>query len=120
MLQPFGKVVVTSAGTPVRATLNQPVPSQSLGVQSFMVQALPGNAGIVYVFACGASFAGVDDRTTLIYCIAILPKPTSATTGPFPSASFSIPVIPAGIDLSSIWIDAATSNDGVIISGTRG
>lgn len=121
MLRPFGKVTVTTGGTPVRATdnlVNQVTPL-SVPVQAFLVQALPSNAGVVYIFQGGANFSG-DHRGDLDQCIAILPAPTDATTGPFPSASFGMPVIPSGLNLADIWIDVGSNGDGVLISATVG
>lgn len=113
-----GQVLVGVTGTPVRATSNMAVPGQRLGVQSFMLQALPANAGIVYVFLAGDGYTA-DARATGLGCIGILPKPASATTGPFASVSVSIPVAAAGLNLADIWINGAAA-DGVIISATQG
>lgn len=119
MLKPFGKVTVTTGGTPVRATVNQTDPALPVPTQAFVVQVLPGNTGLVYVFAGGGNFSG-DHRTTLDRCIAILPAPASATTGPFASASFAIPVIPNGMNLADIWIDVSVNGNGAIVSVTAG
>lgn len=119
MLQSFGKVTVAAGGTPSRATANRADPSEPVPTQSFVVQALPGNTGLVYIFSGGANFSG-DHRTSLDRCIGILPAPTSATNGPFSSASFSVPNIPNGLNLADIWFDVGVSGDGVIVAATAG
>ncbi len=110
----YGYVLVAAAGTPARLTANAAVPGDRVGAQSVMVQALPGNAGLVYVGLGGMN------KTTGVNVLAILPKPASATTGPFPSVTFSEPTIPAGFNLADLYIDAGTNNDGVVVSITRG
>jgi hypothetical protein len=120
MLLPYGKVTVTTAGTPVRATSNLSVPADPVPVQSFFVQAAPANTGIVYIFQGGANFTGTDDRTTLRRCIGILPPPGDASAGPFPAASYAQPVIPAGMNLADIWFDTSVSGSAVIVSAVTG
>ena len=114
MITPFGKVTVAVPGTATRATVNQSDPTRPVPVQSFMVQALPGNTGVTYVFACGGSFS--DDRTNLTKCIGILPAPADPVDGPFPSLSVGKPMIPAGDDLTRIWIDVSVAGNGAVIS----
>jgi len=115
--QPFGKVVVTTGGTPTRATANQVDPTARVAVQSFMVQVLPGNTGLIYVRQKGSL---ADDRTNLLKTVAILPAPGSATTGPFPSVTFSKPLTSAGFNLADIYIDASVDGEGALIVGTTG
>jgi hypothetical protein len=114
--KPFGKVVVASAGTPVQASINaadQAAPLR-IGCQSISFQALPGNAGLVYI-----QQATGDDRATLVNTLAILPKPSSATTGPFASYTISIPLAAAGFNLADYYINADNAGDGVLISVTQ-
>ncbi len=112
MPQSLGKISIAAGGTPVRLTTNQGTPANPKPCQSLMVQALPGNSGVVYVFESPAAFA--DDRTNLTRCVGIIPKPASATTGPFGSVTLGKSGgIPFGGDASKIWIDGTTS-DGVI------
>lgn len=119
MLKSFGRVTVTAAGTPVRATNNVAAavggPSARQGVQSFMIQADPANTGILYVFAGGDNFAG-DHRTDGLGLVAIIPAPASATTGPFTTASFGMPNVPAGLNLNDIWIDTSVNGSRAIVS----
>jgi len=100
----LGKVTVASAGTPVRLTTNQSTPATRYGAQSFTVQALAGNAGDCYIG--GAGF----DKSTLVGAYYILAKGTSV--------SFSILNAPVGYNMADVYVDAANSNDAVLVSGT--
>lgn len=105
-LKSFGKVTVTTAGTPVRATLNESTPSARVGLQSFTVFALLGNTGAnIYV---GSSAM---NKTTLAGVYAIVPKGTSAGA--------IINLAPTGINLNEIYLDADTSGDAALVSGTE-
>lgn len=98
-----GKITVTSAGTPVRATSNESAPTTRLGIQSFTVFAPSGNTGTnIYV---GNSAM---NKSTYAGVYAIIAKGGST--------SFSIINAPAGINLNEIFIDADTSNDVALIS----
>jgi hypothetical protein len=111
-LKSYGIVTVTTATSIVRCTINETTPSARVGVQSFMVQALPANAGLVYVGTANmvvSSGVGV---------LAVLPKPTSTTTGPFASVSFSIVNAPAGLNLADIYLDVSNGGDGAFVSAT--
>ena len=119
MLQPLGQVVVAAGGTPVAVTQNLTAAEQAnpASVQSIMVQALPGNTGLIYVRTKGALG---DDRTTRRYTVAILPVPVSATQGPFTTVTLSVPVIPASLALGDIYLDASVNGDGALVTVTRG
>lgn len=117
-LQALGKVTVGTAGTPVAvspaASAVPPLtPDGTTGfatVQSVMLQALPTNTGKIYIGLKGLN------STTLANCLVILPAPSDAIKGPFTSASFSQPFVPAGVNLSDMVIDADNSGEGVIVS----
>lgn len=109
-LASLGAITVSSAGTKVRATVNQSDPGARYTVQSFQVQAGAANAGIIYI---GFSNMNTSNGTGVL---GIIPKPVSATTGPFGSQSFSIINSPAGIDMRDIYIDSSASGDIVYIS----
>lgn len=123
MVQSFGKVTVTTGGTPVRATsLTGPGPGGRVGVQSFLIQALPANTGLIYVLReekldADATFVG-DNRSSLAKVIGIIGAPTSATAHP-PALSVSIPNAVDGEDLRKIWLDAGVSGEGALLSATH-
>lgn len=110
----LGIVVVDSAGTPARATANQTDPAARFGVESIRFQVVPDNAGVIYIYA------GLNDGvipTPMGPCLmGVLPKPSSATMGPFSYLDFELPTLPAGLNAADFWIDAASSDDGVIVS----
>ena len=114
MVGSLGYVTVTTAGTPVRATVNAPTPSQRLGIQSITFQVLPANAGLIYYGRAGM------DKSTGVGVLGILPKPASATTGPFEEATISIPVAPAALNAADFYVDATSSGDKVLVRYTVG
>lgn len=89
-----------------------------MSCQSILLQALPSNTAVVYVYRTRAEAPG-DDRATLRECVALLAVPSSATTGPFPAASFSIPSAIGALDLREFWIDADGADNGVLVVGTH-
>lgn len=102
----FGKVIVTTAGTPVRATINESTPSARVGLQSFTVFALAANTGTnIYV---GSSAM---NKTTLAGVYAIIPKGTNV--------SFTINLAPVGYNLADFYLDCDTSGDACLVSGTE-
>lgn len=115
----LGKVTCPAAATPVRATANRSDPTARVGVQGFMVQALPTNTGKVYVFVGGAQFSG-DHRTTLTGALFEVPAPSSATTGPFPTGSIGLQAESTGINMADIFIQVDVNGDGAIIAATIG
>lgn len=109
---PLGKVTVASAGTPVQATSAQSVPSARVGCQSLQFQVAPANSGVVYI---GDSTLNVSSGVGIL---AVLPKPTAATTGPFASATFTEVNAPAGLNAADFYIDSTSTNDVVFVSCT--
>lgn len=116
MVKSLGYVTVTAAGTPVRATVNQPDPALRIGAQAVLFQALPGNAGIVYVGLGGTTM----DPTTGTGIVGIVPAPADPTSGPFPSVVISIPVMAAGLNVADFYLDASGNGNGVLVSYTQG
>lgn len=108
----YGKLSVTTAGTPVRATLGQSDPTARIGLQSIQFQALPANTGLIYIGTAALN------KSTGVGVLAVLPAPSSATTGPFASASFSEPLAPAGLNLADLYIDSTVNGESVYVSGT--
>ncbi len=118
MVEALGKTTVTVAGTPelICKNLSAGVLASPVYAQSLLVQALPGNLGLVYIMSKKTTPG--DDRVNQARVIAILAVPTSATTGPFASASFSMPNANNSFDLREIWIDGPTG-EGVIATFTH-
>jgi hypothetical protein len=117
-LRVLGKVTVPTGGTPERVTKNLTDPTARIGVQSIFLQALPSNTGIVYVRVRGNPPA--DDRVTMAVTFGLIPAPTSATTGPFPSITISEPMIPAGFNLADLYLDVGVNGDGALVSAVTG
>lgn len=119
MVEALGKTTVTAGGTPERIckNLSAGVLASPVYAQSLLVQALPGNTGLIYIMSKQTDPG--DDRTNQARVIAILAVPASATQGPFASASFSIPNSRDSFDLRDIWIDAGVNGDGVLATFTH-
>ena len=107
---------IVAGGTPVQVSTVCVPGSSRLGygkwAQSIQFQAHPSNAGIVYI-----GLAGMVTSTGL-NVLAVLPKPVSATTGPFASELFSEMLAPNGLSLDELYIDG-TTNDLALISFTQ-
>ena len=106
MIQSLGKVVVTTAGTPVQMTQNS-TNQTKVRCHSFMVEALSANSGKIYIGAKGMS------KTTLAGVYAILPVPTANI---LPSFSATLTLVPDAFIPSTIYIDADVSGEGVLAS----
>jgi hypothetical protein len=118
MVRAFGQVVVAAAGTPVRASNNQPDPTARVPLQSVTFQARPENLGVVFIFLAGALGASVINKTTRVTCVGFLAAPTDAAKGPFDSWSYTIPNVAQGLRLDDFWFDVNNNGDGVIVIGT--
>lgn len=104
-LASLGKVTVTTAGTPVRATINQSDPTARYAVQSFSVFALSGNSGAnIYIGSSGLN------KSTLAGVYAIIPKGSSGFA--------IIQEAPAGIMMNEIYVDGDSNDDACLISVT--
>lgn len=105
-------VTVATAGTPVRVT------TSTLVVSSVMVQPVVGaSVGLIYVCT------GIQSGTTpASNCAATangsyeLGAQLSAATATVPGPVYSFYVPPPGLNLSTFWIDAATSGAQVLVS----
>lgn len=104
-LRSFGKVVVTTAGTPVRCTLNETDPTARVGVQTLRVTALAGNSG-TNIYVGNASM----NKSTLAGVYAIVPKTLTA------GVEFEIYLAPAGINVNEVYLDADTNGDAALVS----
>ena len=101
----LGYVNITASGTPQALTPTDP------GKRAAFVMLIPkpGNAGIVYVGKKGMN------TSSGVNVAGAIPKPASATTGPF--TPFILPPLGSGggYNLSEIYIDGST-NDGVYVA----
>ena len=105
-LRSFGKVTVSTAGTPIRVTTNESTPTDRVGVQSLTVQALAGNTGTnIYV---GSSTM---NKSTLAGVYLIVAKGATGVS--------VINLAPAGINANEVYLDADTSGDSALVSATE-
>ena len=106
----LGKVTVSSAGTPVIATTNQTSSSATFGCHAFMIEAWPTNTGLIYIGTAGMN------KTTGVGVLAILGIPTDNT---IPTYSATVSYAPQALNLTLIYIDAAVSGNGALVSAVR-
>lgn len=100
----LGLVAITAGGTPQQLT------DKSIGASVVILTPKPGNAGVVYV-GTKAMVTG-----TGVGVMGVIPKPASATTGPF--AGFTFPALgnaTGGYRLDQLYIDGTTA-DGVYVT----
>jgi hypothetical protein len=117
MVGTLGEIFVPSPGTAVQITKNQADPTKYIAARTVSFQVLPGNNGIVYIGLQHMDAQGTGARSELL---AILPKPTSATTGPFTTVTIGQDtVVPSSFDLTSFYVDAINANDGVLVTYTN-
>lgn len=106
VIRGLGKVVVAVPGTPGGITLPAdmiPIPN----VHAFIIEALAGNAGKVYI----GDLTLV--RATLVGCFVVLPIPTNNF---IPTFSCSIVAGANPLRVDTLRIDADIANDGVLVS----
>lgn len=104
---------VSSAGTPVQiSSTRQPF-------QSVLIQALPNNASRIVVGSDNTVRAGANAATDPSGTVLAIIGAPSANTATPPSANGGNPVAPAAFNLQDLWLDAVSSNDGVIVSFIR-
>jgi hypothetical protein len=116
MVGSLGAVTVTTAGTPERITKLAPTSVQDakrLGAKSARIQAMPDNTGLVYV-----GLAGMEGSPQGPNLLGVIPKPVSATTGPFETFEIHVEDVPAGLNLYDIFLDVTVSGEGAIVSYT--
>lgn len=107
MNKSLGKVTITAAGTPERATKNETDPSAAIMAHAILIQALDANSGKVYI-------GGVSlNSTTKVDCYAVLAVPTANT---IPVFTESITWQPNPINLADFYIDVEVNGEGVLIS----
>lgn len=104
----FGNIIVPSAGTPVRFTVNQVSPAASILAHALLIQPMTGNTGRIYI-GNNASFIKNGAGQ-----IAWLPAPSINVA---PAFSETISYAENAIQASELWIDVDNSGEGVIGSG---
>lgn len=109
--QSLGKITITTAGTPERATKGQSDPGKRIGAHAIMVQAWPGNTGKVWVGLVGLN------KTTGANVIVILPIPT---TNILPSYNAVISQAAAAFDLRDIYLDVDVSGEAALVTYLEG
>jgi hypothetical protein len=108
-----GKITVAAAGTPVPVTVpsvvSGPLGAQGLTtVHAFIVQALKGNTGAIYIGLLGMS------KSTLVGVLCVLPIPTANL---IPTFSVSLTEAANALSLTDLFIDADVNGEGVTVSG---
>ncbi len=107
----LGKTVVAVAGTPVLVVI--PTHANGLPVinparcHAFIVQALSGNTGKVYVGTTGLV------KSTLANVLVVLAVPA---TNVIPTLSVAVQQAANSLGLDDVYIDADVNGDGVLIS----
>lgn len=106
-----------TTGTPVQvSSVVTLLGSSALGygkwAQSVKLQAHPDNTAVAYIGLAGMNI------TTGLNVLGVLPKPSSATTGPFPSDTYSEPLAPNGLALEDLYVQG-TTGDKIIVSFTQ-
>jgi hypothetical protein len=104
----LGKVTVASAGTPVNITVNftDLDTREHHRAKAIQIQALPGNAGDVYV-----GLKGLLTKATLVGVLAVL--------SPGMTYREQLGETQNGLSVRDFSIDADTNNDAAVVSYTR-
>lgn len=110
-LHSLGKILISSPGLPVQATVNQSSPNARIACYAIMFQALPNNIGNIYIGLLNMN------KTTLAQCVAILSVPTVNSTSAY---SVTITYAPGGLNAADFYIDSDQVNDGVLVSMVSG
>jgi len=107
MIQPLGLIRVPLAGVPIRVTSVLPNPLDRYACHGVMFQALPTNAGRIYIGMSGMN------KATFAQMLAFLAIPTANV---IPSYSAALTLSPAAVHLHEMFVDVDQNNDGVIVS----
>ncbi len=103
-IRSLGKVTVTSAGTPVRATVGQTTPSARVACQTIKIYATLGNSGANIYVGTASDFS----KSTFANMVLAIPKGTTQ--------EITIQQAPAGLNAADLWIDADTTNDTCLVT----
>jgi hypothetical protein len=106
MIQVLGKLAVPTAGTPVQlysllAAANFPFKAY----HAIMLQANFNNTGKIYIGNAQMN------KTTLVGCCAVLAIPTVAGAQSF---GMALPLSPAGVDITALYLDADVNGESVL------
>lgn len=114
MIQVLGPVNVITPGTPVRVTAGVTIDAHGITNQpakfschAALFQARKANTGKVYI---GLQTMNI---TTGVGVAAVLAIPTDNA---IPAFSVSLTLAPAGIDLSSLYLDADVAGEGALLT----
>lgn len=107
-IRSLGLVTVPTAGTPVRLTANESVPTAHVGAHSISVQAWHPNTTRVYI---GDRESMV--RATGVGVLMVLAIPTANALSQFTA---TIVNSPAGFDAAQLWLDVDTNDEGALVS----
>lgn len=111
-LRSLGRVTVTTAGTPKRATNGESDPSARYPAHAVLFQRdLNTETGNVYIMDREDG-----DPSTGVGVVAILAIPTENI---LPSFSATITYAPAGLNLADLWIDSDVNGEGCQVSAMR-
>jgi len=116
MVGSLGQVTVPSPGVLVRATVNRSDPTERIAAQTIEFQVLPANTGRVYISLAGSDMSGTSSNELPLHT---LPKPVSATTGPFDTWKVGVYNVPSAINPADFYVDADVPGDGVLITFTN-
>ena len=103
----LGNVTVTTAGTPVRITINESSSTARLQCHAIMVEQIPGNSGRIIIGLSNLN------STTYVGALAILAIPTTNT---LPSCNVGIGDAPNAFNAADYFIDATVSGEGALVS----
>ena len=107
-LRSLGLVTVVAAGTAVRITENEPIPTDRVGAHSISVQAWLANTGRLYV-----GDRETMNRTTGVGVLMVLAIPTANALAQFTA---TIVNSPAGFNSINLWLDADDAGDQGLVS----
>lgn len=113
MIGSLGAVLVTTPGTPVRATANEEDPTARVAAQTVRFQVLPTNTGKVTI-GLGSMYTGGTVAGENV--LHVLPPPADPTAGPFTEYEATIHNVPSGLNVADFYIDAEIAQDGVVVS----
>lgn len=103
----LGFVTVTTAGTPVRCTINESDPTARVAAHSYLVEAKSTNTGAIYIGSASMN------KSTGAGVYAVLPPPTLNI---YPSFSSNIVEAAAGFNMNEVYLDADVNGEKALVS----